>query len=234
MLADRLARINWEVLAEEVDQEGYSVVPSLLCDSGCQDVIRYYSLPDRFRSVITMQRHGFGRGEYRYFRYPLPDTVELLRTEFYARLTMLAQLWAKKLKQDARYPMRLADFLGDCHENGQNRPTPLLLKYVSGDFNRLHQDLYGEIAFPFQLAICLNQPGEDFVGGEFVVTEQRPRMQARAQVVPLGRGDAVVFANRYRPVDSARGYARATFRHGVSQVRRGTRHCLGVIFHDAA
>ena len=234
MLSDRLARINWENLVDELDEEGHSVVPSLLCDSACQELIRYYSLSDRFRSVIAMERHGFGAGEYQYFRYPLPDTAKLVRTEFYARLVTLAQLWASRLKQDVRYPTNLADFLRGCHANGQNRPTPLLLKYGSGDFNRLHQDLYGDISFPFQLAICLNQPGDDFVGGEFVFTEQRPRMQTRAQVVPLGCGDAVIFANRYRPIVSANGYSRAVLRHGVSKIKRGIRYCLGVIFHDAA
>jgi hypothetical protein len=229
-----MSSIEWHALTEAVDQEGYAAISSLLTARECQDLIDLYAAPEYFRSMIKMERYGFGRGEYQYLRYPLPEIVETLRQLFYARLAPVAQSWAKRLRFDAHYPANLADFLQVCHEKGQRRPSTLILKYVGGDFNRLHQDLYGEVAFPFQLAICLNQPNVDFVGGEFLLTEQRPRMQTRAQVVPLQRGDAVLFANRYRPVSSVRGYSRANFRHGVSQVRSGTRHCLGIIFHDAA
>jgi hypothetical protein len=180
-----------------------------------------------------MARHGFGRGEYKYFQYPLPDIVSGLRAALYPRLALIANRWNESMRIEVRFPIRHEDFLERCHEAGQTRPTPLLLSYVAGDFNALHQDLYGEHVFPLQVAFLLSEPEEDFEGGEFVLTEQRPRMQSRASVVPLRRGDGVVFAVHHRPVQGARGVYRVNLRHGVSEVRAGRRHTLGVIFHDA-
>lgn len=180
-----------------------------------------------------MSRHSFGQGEYQYFDYPLPPLVAELRDAFYDLLAPIACEWSSKLGLDAAYPAQLADFVSMCHARGQTRPTPLILKYCEGDYNRLHQDLYGDIAFPFQLAVCLSKSGEDFGGGEFVLTEQRPRIQSRVEVVTLSQGEGVIFTNRYRPIRGARGYARINVRHGVSRVHEGERYCLGVIFHDA-
>ena len=180
-----------------------------------------------------MARHGFGRGEYKYFAYPLPGTIEALRVALYPQLAPIANRWNEAMRVDARYPANLADFLQRCHDAGQKRPTPLLLQYGEGDFNALHQDLYGELAFPLQVAILLSEPGRDFSGGEFILTEQRPRMQSRAEVVPLRRGDGVVFAVHNRPVQGSRGVYRVNLRHGVSRLRAGQRHTLGIIFHDA-
>ncbi|MBX3481678.1 MAG: 2OG-Fe(II) oxygenase [Caulobacter sp.] len=193
-----------------------------------------YDQPDGFRSRVIMGRHGFGRGEYRYFSYPLPDLVEDLRTALWPRLAPIANRWHEAMGMATRFPDDHRDFLDRCHAAGQARPTPLLLRYGPGDYNCLHQDLYGEHVFPLQAAVLLNQPGEDFEGGELVLTEQRPRMQSRAMVVPLKRGDGVVFAVNSRPVAGTRGVYRVTMRHGVSALRSGARHTLGVIFHDAA
>ena len=193
-----------------------------------------YDEGDRFRSRVVMARHGFGRGEYQYFAYPLPDLVAGLRGAFYARLAPVANRWNEAMGIAARYPADHAAFLQRCHAAGQTRPTPLLLRYGSGDYNCLHQDLYGEHVFPLQVAVLLSEPGEAFEGGEFVLTEQRPRMQSRAHVVPLRRGDAVAFAVHHRPARGSRGVYRTVLRHGVSALRSGRRHTLGVIFHDAA
>jgi hypothetical protein len=192
-----------------------------------------YPEDDRFRSRIVMARHGFGRGEYKYFAYPLPDLIEGLRTALYPRLAPIANRWNEQMKISMRYPAAHADFIELCHAAGQMRPTPLLLQYDAGDYNCLHQDLYGELAFPLQVAILLSEPGRDHTGGEFVLTEQRPRMQSRAEVVPLRQGDAVAFAVHHRPVIGTRGTYRVNMRHGVSRVRSGRRHTLGIIFHDA-
>jgi hypothetical protein len=187
-----------------------------------------------FRSRIVMTRHGFGRGEYKYFRYPLPDLVERLRTDLYPRLAPIANRWNEALRIDVRYPKTHTEFLQRCHDAGQPRPTPLLLQYGEGDYNCLHQDLYGEHVFPIQVAVLLSEPERDFTGGDFVLTEQRPRMQSRVEVVPLRQGDAVAFAVHHRPVQGTRGTYRVNLKHGVSRIRRGHRHTLGIIFHDAA
>jgi hypothetical protein len=192
-----------------------------------------YSREDAFRDRVVMARHGFGRGEYKYFRYPLPEIVARMRSALYPRLAPLANRWNVALGLEPRFPDRHAQFLRRCHAAGQRRPTPLLLQYAAGDYNCLHQDLYGEHVFPLQLTVLLSEPGRDFAGGEFVLTEQRPRMQSRAEVVPLAKGDAVVFAVRHRPVRGSRGVYRVNLRHGVSRVRWGQRHTLGIIFHDA-
>jgi hypothetical protein len=209
-------------------------LPSLLAPPACRELAQLYPDDSRFRSRVVMGRHGFGRGEYKYFAYPLPPLIAELRTALYPHLAPVANTWSRRLGGDERYPDSLEAFLERCHAAGQVKPTPLLLQYGPDDYNCLHQDLYGERVFPLQLTVLLSQPGGDFTGGEFVLTEQRPRMQSRAEVVPLGQGDAVVFAVHHRPVRGARGDYRVNLRHGVSRVIRGRRHTLGVIFHDAA
>jgi hypothetical protein len=231
MLPDHL---DWAAIAGGLDQRGWSVLPRLLDDDTCDAVAALYDEPSGFRSRVVMARHGFGRGEYQYFAAPLPAAIATLRTGLYARLAPIANRWHEALGEPTRYPDALADFTARCHAAGQTRPTPLLLRYDAGDYNCLHQDLYGEHVFPLQVAVLLAQPGRDFEGGEFVLTEQRPRMQSRAHVVPLSRGDAVAFAVRHRPAQGTRGVYRTVLRHGVSEVRAGRRHTLGIIFHDAA
>lgn len=231
--ATRLASLNPTRLHAELDAGGHVVIPGLLDAECCAGLIRQYDQAQAFRSRIVMARHGFGRGEYQYFAYPLPAEVQALRRAAYALLAPVANAWNERLDLAPRYPEAHADYLTRCHEAGQLRPTPLLLKYGPGDFNCLHQDLYGAEVFPLQLAVLLSQPGEDFDGGEFVLTEQRPRQQSRAEVVPLRRGDAVIFAVSQRPVQGTRGVFRANLRHGVSRLRRGQRFTLGIILHDA-
>ncbi|WP_346427424.1 2OG-Fe(II) oxygenase [Caulobacter sp. 17J65-9] len=225
--------MDWARVEAELDERGWALLPGLLDEAACEAVAGFYDEDARFRSRVIMARHGFGRGEYRYFAYPLPDVVAQLRETIYPRLAPVANRWNARMGLEARYPDSHAEFLERCRAAGQVRPTPLLLRYGAGDYNCLHQDLYGEHVFPLQVAVLLSQPGEDFDGGEFVLTEQRPRMQSRASVVPLGRGDAVVFAVHHRPVTGTRGAYRVNLRHGVSEVRSGRRHTLGVIFHDA-
>jgi hypothetical protein len=205
----------------------------LLSVNECQQLSALYSDEQQFRSHIIMARHGSGKGEYRYFKYPLPELLDDLRTTLYARLAPIANSWNERMGDQGRYPAEHAEFLKRCHDRGQLRPTPLLLQYVPGDYNCLHRDLYGDLAFPIQVAILLSQPGKDFTGGEFVLTEQRPRMQTRAEVVPLTQGDAVAFAVHHRPVQGVRGTYRVNLRHGVSRVRSGRRYTVGIIFHDA-
>ncbi|QWF17494.1 2OG-Fe(II) oxygenase [Lysobacter capsici] len=224
---------DWTALASMLDADGHALLPGVLNPAQCAALARGYEDEGRYRSRVVMARHGFGRGEYRYFRYPLPSPVQGLREAFYPHLARIARGWNEKLGIPLDYPPTLQAFLDRCHAAGQTRPTPLLLRYRAGDYNCLHQDLYGEHVFPLQLAILLSEPGRDFEGGEFVLTEQRPRMQSRVEVVPLRQGDAVVFAVNQRPVRGARGYYRVAMRHGVSRLRSGERHTLGVIFHDA-
>jgi hypothetical protein len=221
-------------LDRELDASGCALLPHLLEPSECAQLIELYADTERFRSTIVMARHGFGRGEYRYFAYPLPALVGRLRKTLYRQLAPIANRWSETLRSKVRYPAELEDFLERCHAAGQARPTPLLLRYGEGDFNCLHQDLYGELAFPLQITVLLSRPGEDFTGGEFVLTEQRPRKQSRVEIVPLGQGDAVVFAVSHRPMAGTRGAYRATLRHGVSRLRSGQRYTAGIIFHDAA
>jgi len=228
-----LESCNWSDLSDHLDACGWAMLEQLLPAGECDVIAGLYDDDSRFRSQIVMARHGFGRGEYKYFTYPLPGTVADLRRALYPRLVPIANRWNESMGIGARYPGAHADFIARCHAAGQTRPTPLLLRYGQGDFNALHQDLYGEHAFPLQVAILLSQPEKDFTGGEFVLTEQRPRMQSRAEVVPLRRGDGVVFAVHTRPVHGTRGTYRVNLRHGVSRLRSGHRHTLGVIFHDA-
>lgn len=225
--------VDWERVGEQLDAFGCAVLPGLLAPQECAAAAALYDRPALFRSRVLMQQHGFGRGEYQYFAYPLPAPVDALRSALYAPLAGIANRWHAALGIAARFPSGHADYLARCHAAGQAKPTPLLLRYREGDYNCLHQDLYGELVFPLQVAVLLSRPGIDFEGGEFVLTEQRPRMQSRAEVVPLGQGDAVVFAVNARPVRGTRGVYRVAMRHGVSRLRRGTRHTLGVIFHDA-
>lgn len=229
----RVADYDWDTVAGELGGYGCAVIGKLLSPDECRQVAGFYRQEDRFRSHVHMARHGFGKGEYRYFKYPLPALIGDLRAALYPRLAIIANDWNERMGLAQRYPARHVDFLEKCHEQGQTRPTPLLLQYVPGDFNCLHQDLYGDLAFPLQVAILLSEPGRDFSGGEFVLTEQRPRMQSRVEVVALGQGDAVAFAVHNRPVQGTRGTYRVNLRHGVSRVRSGMRHTLGIIFHDA-
>lgn len=233
-LAQRIAAFDWTAVAGDLDRDGWSVLPHLLAPDACDDLAALYGPGDAFRSHVVMARHGFGRGEYRYFAYPLPITVAEARAEFYRRLAPQANRWHERLGIAARFPEDHEAFVMRCHEAGQRRPTPLLLRYERGDYNCLHQDLYGEHVFPLQVAVLLSEPARDFTGGEFVLTEQRPRMQSRVAVVPLRQGDAVVFAVNARPNRGTRGDYRVTMRHGVSALRSGRRHTLGIIFHDAA
>jgi hypothetical protein len=231
--ADRVKALDWSRIADDLAGQGCAVLDRLLSPAECRAMSSLYPEDDRFRSRIVMARHGFGRGEYKYFAYPLPDLIEGLRTALYPRLAPIANRWNEQMKISMRYPAAHADFIELCHAAGQMRPTPLLLQYDAGDYNCLHQDLYGELAFPLQVAILLSEPDRDHTGGEFVLTEQRPRMQSRAEVVPLRQGDAVAFAVHHRPVIGTRGTYRVNMRHGVSRVRSGRRHTLGIIFHDA-
>jgi hypothetical protein len=230
---DRVADLDWATPISELDANGCAVIPSLLSAAECGAITVMYSDDTRFRSRVVMARHGYGRGEYQYFAYPLPPLVERLRVSTYPHLAPVANRWNEAMGIDVRFPADHAAFIERCHRAGQTRPTPLLLRYGPGDFNCLHQDIYGEHVFPLQLAILLSEPGVDFTGGEFVLTEQRPRMQSRVEVVPLRQGDGVVFPVRHRPVQGGRGSYRVNLKHGVSRIRSGSRHTLGIIFHDA-
>jgi uncharacterized protein len=232
-LTERVEAVAWSTVEQNLDQYGSAMLPGLLTPQECDTLAATYNRGELFRSRVVMARHGFGRGEYQYFSYPLPDLVGALRTSVYPHLVPLANRWNEIMRIDTRYPATHAAFIQRCHHAGQLRPTPLLLQYAPDDYNCLHQDLYGEHVFPLQLAILLSEPGRDFTGGEFVMTEQRPRMQSRVEVVPLRKGDAVVFAVHHRPVQGTRGSYRVNLRHGVSRLHSGKRHTLGVIFHDA-
>jgi len=232
-VAARIAALDWAGIAAALDAEGAALLPEVLSAAECAGLAADYGNDSLFRSRIVMARHGFGQGEYKYFAAPLPGIVTALRDALYPPLAAIAARWGAALGEATRYPPRHADYLALCRQAGQTQPTPLLLQYEAGDYNCLHQDLYGEHVFPLQVACLLSAPGRDFSGGEFLLVENRPRMQSRALVVPLGRGDGVVFAVHHRPVEGTRGFHRVTMRHGVSRVRSGRRHVLGVIFHDA-
>jgi len=229
----RADALDWDRVEEELEASGSAVLPRLLSPEECREIASSYPDDSRFRSRVVMSRHGFGRGEYKYFSYPLPDLIAELRATLYPPLAVVANRWNSAMGIDVRYPARHAAFIRRCHAAGQRRPTPLLLQYGADDYNCLHQDLYGEHVFPLQVTILLSEPGRDFTGGEFVITEQRPRMQSRPVVIPLCQGDAVVFAVHHRPVQGARGVYRVNLRHGVSRLRSGHRHTAGIIFHDA-
>ena len=229
----RVAACDWPALGEELDKHGCAMIAGLLTADECRKLAASYPDDRHFRSRIVMSRHGFGRGEYKYFAYPLPPPIASLREALYPPLARIANRWNEALGETPRYPDEHAAFIARCHEAGQRRPTPLLLQYGEGDYNCLHQDIYGSLVFPLQVAILLSAPGRDFSGGEFVLTEQRPRMQSRAEVLPLGQGDGVIFPVHHRPVQGTRGVYRVNLRHGVSRLRSGQRHTLGIIFHDA-
>ena len=233
-LRDPVAAIDWNEIATSLDERGYATTPPLLSAAECRNLTELYPREEVFRSRVVMQRHNFGRGEYKYLRYPLPEAVEQLRQAIYPHLVPTANGWRERLREEGRFPSSLEAYLAECHEAGQRRPTPLILKYEVGDYNCLHQDLYGELVFPLQLTVLLSTPAEDFTGGEFLLVEQRPRAQSRGEVVPLRQGEAVIFAVHYRPVEGTRGPYRVTMRHGVSRLRFGRRYTLGIIFHDAA
>ena len=232
-VSPRMVRIDTTALEGDLEAQGWSILPRLLTSPQCHDVADMYDKEDGFRSRVVMARHGFGRGEYRYFSYPLPPLIKELRTMLYPRLVPVANQWHERMGINTRFPASHDEFIARCAAAGQTRPTPLLLQYGAGDYNCLHQDLYGEHVFPLQVAVLLSEPRSDFNGGEFILTEQRPRMQTRAAVVPLTKGDAVVFAVNSRPVRGTRGDYRVKLRHGVSKVIKGHRHTLGIIFHDA-
>jgi hypothetical protein len=232
-VAGRAATLDWRQIAASLDSKGSALIKSALSVDECEALAAMYDSAERFRSRIVMARHGFGRGEYKYFGRPLPEIVSGLRTALYPPLAGIANRWNETLDIETRYPKDHAAFLERCHRAGQTKPTPLLLQYGEGDYNCLHQDLYGEHVFPLQIAFLLSRPGRDFTGGEFVLTEQRPRMQSRVEVVPLAQGDGVIFPVHHRPVRGTRGFYRVNLRHGVSRLRSGRRHTLGVIFHDA-
>jgi uncharacterized protein len=232
-IASRVKSLDWERVSKDLDAQGCAMIEGLITPEECDALAGLYPVDGIFRSRVVMGQHGFGRGEYKYFSYPLPDIIAGLRAAIYPRLAPIANRWNAAMGIDVRYPEKHADYIARCHDAGQLRPTPLLLQYGADDYNCLHQDLYGEHVFPLQVTILLSEPERDFTGGEFVLTEQRPRMQSRPEVVPLRQGDAVVFAVHHRPVQGTRGVYRVNLRHGVSRVRSGHRHTLGVIFHDA-
>ena len=232
-LATRVDGADWGAASALLDAQGSAVLERLVTRDECEALAALYDCDDNFRSRVVMQRHGFGRGEYKYLAYPLPAPIARLRAALYAKLAPLANAWNERMGVDALFPPEHASYLERCHDAGQAQPTPLLLRYMAGDYNCLHQDIYGDLVFPLQVIVLLSEPGRDFNGGELVMTEQRPRMQSRVHVVPLRQGDAAVIAVRQRPVRGARGTYRVSLRHGVSPVRRGTRHTAGIIFHDA-
>lgn len=232
-ISNRVASLKWEDIYRQLNHRGFALIHSLLNRAECREVRALYTDNNLYRSHIDMKRYGFGQGEYKYFHYPLPPLVNILRRHFYTPLAGIANEWNQAMNIDTRFPPDHDEFLARCHEAGQTRPTALLLQYMKGDYNCLHQDLYGDHVFPLQVAILLSQPDVEFSGGDFVITEQRPRHQSRAHVLPLDQGDAVIFAVHHRPVEGTRGYYRVNLRHGVSEVRSGQRHTLGIIFHDA-
>jgi hypothetical protein len=232
-ITERIEKLDWKQAQQDLDAQGNALLERVLSRQQCESLATLYTNEAMFRCHIVMERHGFGRGQYKYFRYPLPDLVAELRTSLYPKLVPVANRWNEAMGIHVTYPMDHSGFLERCHRSGQTKPTPLLLKYGPGDYNCLHQDLYGDNVFPLQLAFLLSEPGHDFEGGEFVMTEQRPRMQSRAMVIPLRQGDAVAFALHNRPVRGTRGTYRVNLRHGVSRIRSGRRHTLGIIFHDA-
>ncbi|KIL41352.1 prolyl 4-hydroxylase subunit alpha [Gordoniibacillus kamchatkensis] len=232
-LVKRITALDWISLQRMLDDRGYAIVPALLDNSQCQEIIGTYEEEARFRTTIQMARYRFGIGEYKYYQAPLPQLLEQLRSGFYPELAKMANRWLEQLGRDPAYPASLAQFLEQCRENGQSRSTPLILKYEAGGYNCLHQDLYGEVFFPFQVVFVLNQREMDYAGGEFLLVEQRPRAQSRGHAISLDQGAALIFPTNYRPVLGSRGYYKTAIRHGVSTITSGTRYSLGIIFHDA-
>ncbi len=234
MRQGRFYSIDWSTVEADLNENGYAIISRILDEQECNDLVSSYEDEKQYRSRIVMSRHNFGRGEYKYYSYPLPGLIQDLRSRIFESLSSIANNWSRSLRKDKLYPANLKDYVKSCSQRGQSRPTPLILKYESGDYNCLHQDLYGEEVFPYQVAICLSEPGKDFTGGEFVLTHQRPRMQSVVDVIPLRKGDAVIFPVKDRPVLGKRGYFTVKMKHGVSKVRSGNRYVLGIIFHDAS
>jgi uncharacterized protein len=233
-LRQRIDGLGWPEIGADLDARGFSAIGKVLTAQECDRLAKLYANDGAFRSHIIMARHGFGRGEYKYFNYPLPEIVGEIRETIYPHVAPIANRWVELMSQPQQFPANLKDMLKRCHDAGQTRPTPLLLKYEADDYNCLHQDLYGELVFPMQLVLCLSEPGIDFEGGEFVVVEQRPRMQSKAEIVPLRKGEGAISAVSHRPHKGSKGYYRVNLKHGVSRVRSGHRHTCGIIFHDAA
>lgn len=233
-LKDRIEKTDWAAVTESLDSKGYALVPQILAAAECDALIVGYADDSSYRKTIQMENHGYGMGQYKYYSYPLPAIVQQFRELVYTNIAPVANKWMEVLAIDKQFPLTLAELIELCHQHGQARPTPLILRYGNGGFNALHQDLYGEIFFPMQTVLCLNQPGEDFTGGEFVLVEQRPRMQSKAMVLNPGKGDMLIFTTNFRPAKGTKGYHRVNMRHGVSEVISGERHTLGVIFHDAS
>jgi hypothetical protein len=225
--------LHWNEIQVELNKKGFAHIPELLTKKECEDLKQLYSMPI-YRSIINMQRYRFGMGEYKYFSYPLPELIQLLREGFYPKLATIANQWSELLGSDTNYPTLHSDFISICHQLNQNRPTPLILHYQQGGFNTLHQDLYGEVYFPFQVVIALSQRGADYEGGELVMTEQLPRAQSKANVLTPNQGDAIIFTTNFRPVKGTRGYFKSRMKHGVSELKSGERYALGIIFHDAS
>lgn len=233
LLSDRIAALDWNSMQERLDQQGYALFPAVLSSSECEDIMETYDKEDYFRNTINMARYRFGSGEYKYYEDPLPDVLQQLREGFYPELAKTANRWLEQLGKTAVYPAELPEFLEHCHEQGQSRSTPLILKYEAGGYNCLHQDLYGEVYFPFQVVFALNRRELDYTGGEFLLVEQRPRAQSRGHVITLEQGSGLIFPTNHRPVPGTKGYYKTTLRHGVSEVHSGIRYTLGIIFHDA-
>lgn len=232
-ISQAISTLDWTGISTHLEQDAYALLPKFFSPSTCQDFISDYNHRSNYRKTVNMQRHGFGLGEYKYFNYPLPDKLQALRAALYSPLQGIANQWMQELKLEQCYPPLYQDFLQICHDKNQTNPTPLILKYQQGGFNTLHQDLYGEVYFPIQAAVFLNQPDIDFSGGEFVLTQQAPRAQAKVTVITPQQGDMVIFATNFLPVKTAKGFKRSKVRHGVSEIRSGQRHTLGIIFHDA-
>ncbi|MFS4492542.1 2OG-Fe(II) oxygenase [Maribacter sp. 2308TA10-17] len=232
-LSSKIAAIDWQKVTSEMHEKGYAIVPNVLSEKQCQELIDLYENPDRYRKTVVMERYRFGLGEYKYFDYPLPKIIQTIREEVYPKLAPIANLWMKVLKIDKQFPKSYNELQGQCHDNNQLKPTPLILKYGKGGFNTLHQDLYGDVFFPLQTVFFLNEPDVDFAGGEFVMTQQTPRAQSKAIVLRPKKGDMLIFTTNFRPVKGKRGYYRVNMKHGVSELHHGERHTMGVIFHDA-
>ncbi|WP_439490400.1 2OG-Fe(II) oxygenase [Algoriphagus sp.] len=228
-----MEEINWNLITDEMHQNGYAILPNMLTDKDCEDLKADYYKADSFRKTVVMERYRFGLGEYKYFDYPLPKRIQQIRTTLYPHLAPIANAWFKALKMDRQFPLEHAELLKQCKENDQQKATALILKYGKGGFNTLHQDLYGDIYFPMQVVLFLNEPDKDYTGGEFVLTEQIPRAQSKAIVLKPKKGDMLVFTTNFRPKKGTKGYYRVQMKHGVSEVRTGERHTLGIIFHDA-
>ncbi|WP_317167532.1 2OG-Fe(II) oxygenase [Sphingobacterium sp. SGR-19] len=233
MMKQRLQKINWESVANNMHEKGFSVITNLLTDEECNELVQNYTQPNTYRKTVMMERYRFGLGEYKYFDYPLPNIIHQIRTEMYPHLAPIANLWFKALKMDTKFPLNHAEFLEECHKNGQQKATVLILKYGKGGYNTLHQDLYGEIYFPIQTVLFLNEPDKDYTGGEFVLTQQIPRAQSKAIVLKPKKGDLLVFTTNFKPEKGKKGYYRVNMKHGVSEVHSGKRYTLGIIFHDA-